>query len=97
MGSGCLAAVCAGNRVAGDRPFHSSIEIEECQPLRLQGNFQSDPPGKILQTVWMGIAMALWTESGTYRADDRKLSDWPIVAMDAALPLSHHWVAARGF
>jgi hypothetical protein len=47
--------------------------------------------------VWMGIAVALRTESGTYRADDRKLSDWPIVAMDAALPLSHRGFAARGF
>ena len=70
--------------------------LEKGQPLRLQGDVQSDLPGQVRQSLRLGIAVALRDQSGTDQSDDRKLSDGFVVALDARLPLRRHRVAASG-
>ena len=67
------------------------------QPLRLQGDVQSDLPGQIRQSLRLGIAVALRAQSGSDRSDDREPSNRLVVAIDAKLPLHRHRLAASGF
>ena len=82
-----LAAVRARDRAARDRLLHSPGQIDRVQPLRLQSDLQPDLPGKIRQSLWMGITVALRAESRADYFDDRKLSNRLVVAIDARLPL----------
>ena len=63
------------------------------QPLRLQGDVQSDLPGQVRQSSRLGIAVALRHQSGADRADDRELPNGLAVALDAKLPLRRRRVA----
>src|SRR6202161_2461349 len=65
------------------------------QPLRVQSDFQPNLPYRIQQSLWLGITMALRSQSRADCLDDRKLSYRLIVAIDARLPLHRKRLASR--
>src|SRR5207249_4576287 len=96
MGRGGVATVRAGYRVARNRLPGASGRPENRQPLRFQGDVQSDLPGQVRQSPRMGIALALRDQSGADQSDDRELSNRFAVALDARLPVRHKRVATSG-
>ena len=96
VGRGGVAAVRAGDRVAGNRLSGARGRPENGQPLRLQGDVQSDLPGQVRQSLWLDIAVALRDQPGADQSDDRELPNGSAVAPDAELPLRRRRVATSG-
>lgn len=71
---------------------------DQVQFVRLQSVVQSHPPGNPRQPIWLvGLAVAFRAQSGTNRADDRKLSDRMVVTVDAQLSVHRRRLAPGGF
>ena len=62
------------------RYFSEDVDLEQEQSLRLQGHVQPDLPGRNRQPLRLGVAVALRSQPGADRADDRKPSQRPCVA-----------------
>ena len=98
VGVGGVAAVRTRNRTARAPPLHSSGQDDRVQLLRLQSIFQSLPPWKLQQSLWLvGLTVAFRAQSRADCVDDRKLSYGIVMATDAKVPISCRRLAASGF